>query len=178
MTSDEQKKRRNAACMRWQKRNKGKVAAYARKYRATNITARLKHREHTKTWRINNPEKYKEQLKRSAAAYRADPSKHRAYLLVTKYGVTLDDYFAMMASQDGKCKLCREPFGESKGKRPALDHCHETGNVRGILHANCNIALGMLRDSPAMCIQAAEYLRAHQSDSQNQILKVKVLQMA
>src|ERR1700687_4973398 len=121
---------------------------------------------------MRNPEKYKAQLERRKVSYHANPSKHRAYLLVREYGITLDQYFAMMAEQDGKCKLCREPFGKSRGKRPALDHDHETHKVRGILHGNCNIALGMLQDSPELCGLAAECLRSHQAEAKGNLLQM------
>lgn len=41
-----------------------------------------------------------------------------------------------------------------------IDHCHDTGAVRGSLCLNCNTALGKLRDDPALLRRAADYLEA------------------
>jgi len=43
----------------------------------------------------------------------------------------------------------------------AVDHNHETGNVREILCFNCNHALGIFKDSPSLVHKAYEYLRKH-----------------
>ena len=59
--------------------------------------------------------------------------------------------------QEGRCAICREPLrlGHGDGN---LDHDHSAGKVRGILCRNCNLAIGLLKDSPATCRLAAEYL--------------------
>jgi hypothetical protein len=172
LSPEQAKANRRASCRKWQRKNLAKAAAYAREHRKKDPVARAKHAERTRQWRMNNPEKYRVQLDRRKLTYRADPSKHRDYLLVRKYGITLDRYFEMIAEQDGRCKLCHEPFGESKAKRPALDHDHKDGKVRGILHTNCNIAIGMLEDNQKMCMQAAEYLRSFQGEESGTLLKV------
>jgi len=125
-----------------------------------------------KQWRLNNPEKYRAQVERSKAAYHADPSKHRAYIMFRDYGITMDQYFHFLAEQDGKCKLCHEPFGESRGRIPVIDHDHEGRKFRGILHSNCNKAIGMLQDNPDICIKAAEYLKANQGEKKETLLRV------
>lgn len=82
----------------------------------------------------------------------------RARKLLVNYGLTVDDYNARLYAQGGVCAICKE--------RPApsnpfvVDHCHDTGRVRGIVHRKCNTAIGMLRDSPALVASALEYLRA------------------
>jgi hypothetical protein len=78
-----------------------------------------------------------------------------------KYGLTLKQYKAMLADQDDKCLICGEPFNpDVRWLMACVDHDHETGKVRGILHMNCNAALGLLGDSPEYCEAAAAYLRA------------------
>jgi hypothetical protein len=39
-----------------------------------------------------------------------------------------------------------------------LDHCHQSGQVRGVLCRNCNVALGLMADNPERLRRAAEYL--------------------
>lgn len=58
-------------------------------------------------------------------------------------------------SHNGLCDLCHEP---ANGKTLVMDHCHETGTIRGMLHSNCNILIGMAKDSPRMLILAIDYL--------------------
>lgn len=44
----------------------------------------------------------------------------------------------LLKQQGGKCALCEQPIGPKTTKRPALDHDHGTGYLRGILCVNCN----------------------------------------
>ena len=75
------------------------------------------------------------------------------------YGI---DYAAMNLAQDGVCAICKKPeLNRSNGpnpKRLSVDHCHETGAVRGLLCNNCNRAIGLLGDDPALLRAAVEYL--------------------
>ncbi|MGX9228632.1 endonuclease VII domain-containing protein [Streptomyces albus] len=85
---------------------------------------------------------------------------------VRKYGLSYDQYAEIHQYQRGKCPICAEPIGKF---RPGIviDHDHSCcpgrkscGRcVRGILHHQCNIALGMLRDDPDNAERAADYLR-------------------
>ena len=45
---------------------------------------------------------------------------------------------AILTAQGMKCPLCQHPLGSNTKKKPALDHNHETGYVRGVLCVNCN----------------------------------------
>jgi hypothetical protein len=69
-----------------------------------------------------------------------------------KYGMTLAERDEMIASRMGLCANCL--------KAPAVhvDHCHETGRVRGVLCFNCNSAIGKLGDDPDAVRRAAAYL--------------------
>lgn len=74
------------------------------------------------------------------------------------YGITHDDYLALMESQNSKCGICLNDFGEDS-KNIHVDHCHKTGAVRGLLCNRCNLALGFLQDSPESLARAIEYLK-------------------
>ena len=55
------------------------------------------------------------------------------------YGITVQDYDRMFCEQDGKCKLCGTTDGGDKIKKYfSVDHCHDTGKIRGLLCMNCN----------------------------------------
>ena len=76
----------------------------------------------------------------------------RAGHLKRNYGMTEAERDEMIASQKGLCVICL--------KAPAVhvDHCHETGRVRGVLCFNCNSAIGKLGDDPDAVRRAAAYL--------------------
>jgi Recombination endonuclease VII len=67
------------------------------------------------------------------------------------YGITRAEYNALSEEQHGLCASCgNEERGMMNGKHKSLavDHCHVTDAVRGLLCADCNTALGHLRESP------------------------------
>ncbi len=77
-----------------------------------------------------------------------------------KYGLALEDYAKMLVEQGGVCAICRLPPKGGKASNACLnvDHDHKTGRVRGLLCAACNLAIGKLKDSPALLREAAAYL--------------------
>ena len=70
------------------------------------------------------------------------------------YGITGDDYWMLYEGQGGRCCICRVANGTTK--RLAVDHDHDTGEVRGLLCGPCNITIGRLREQGL--IRALEYL--------------------
>lgn len=81
------------------------------------------------------------------------------------FGITIADYDRMLEEQAGRCSVCRTTspngVGES-GKHLyyfAVDHCHSTGKVRGLLCNRCNRALGMFQDDSALLQRAIDYLK-------------------
>ena len=105
----------------------------------------------------------KEKVKARVMAYRAaNPGKHPAWSVIInlrKYGLTVATYEALATSQNGSCAICKS--GCVTGKRLAVDHCHESGRVRGLLCFACNTSLGKLKDSPAVLATALRYLAKH-----------------
>ena len=76
---------------------------------------------------------------------------------LAKYGMNSDDYSQMLNEQKGVCKICKT---ECKTRRVlSVDHCHDTGTVRGLLCSKCNSALGFFNDDPTLLQKAMEYLR-------------------
>jgi hypothetical protein len=72
------------------------------------------------------------------------------------YGITSSDFEKMVSAQAGKCAICLK---EQQEEVLYVDHCHETGRVRGLLCRLCNFALSNLKDDPAAAARAARYLR-------------------
>ena len=64
--------------------------------------------------------------------------------LKRQYGISPADYDALLAKQDGVCATCGKPSEETL----CVDHCHETGTIRGLLCRQCNFALGCFKDEP------------------------------
>ena len=55
------------------------------------------------------------------------------------------------------CRKCNKETG--KLKRLAVDHCHETGKVRGLLCFHYNSSLGKFKDSIELLQNAIDYLK-------------------
>lgn len=58
------------------------------------------------------------------------------------YGLTLEQYNQMHEEQGGLCPLCERPERDSNRQKLAVDHCHKTGRIRGLLCCLCNRQLG------------------------------------
>jgi hypothetical protein len=66
----------------------------------------------------------------------------------------------MGVAQKGCCAICGVHQNErSDGKDLAVDHDHETGEVRGLLCTNCNTGIGQLQEDPEVLLKAIEYLK-------------------
>lgn len=72
------------------------------------------------------------------------------------YGISLLDYESMLKIQGGGCFICGKTE-EEEGRRLAIDHCHITNIVRGLLCGVCNQAIGMLRHDPEIISKAMNY---------------------
>jgi len=74
------------------------------------------------------------------------------------YGITSDDFVKMMEAQCNLCGICQIDFDLMPTKHIHLDHCHETGKIRGVLCGRCNAMLGFARDRVDVLYAAVEYL--------------------
>jgi hypothetical protein len=59
-----------------------------------------------------------------------------------KHGLTLTEYNKLLERQINKCAFCGAIRGSTRAQRLAIDHCHKTNRVRGLLCFNCNTKLG------------------------------------
>lgn len=108
----EQKKKAHVRNKRWADKNKEKKAEYRRKHYYENRAKYL---------RIERERAYKK-----------------------LYSITIEDYDRMFQEQEGKCAICKSDKSIKGGKSEvfAVDHCHETGEIRGLLCIACNALLG------------------------------------
>lgn len=81
---------------------------------------------------------------------------------ILKYGISQEEYFELFWKQNGTCAICREKetainSSNNKVQALAVDHCHETGKIRGLLCRRCNQGIGLLKHSPSLIRIAALY---------------------
>jgi len=106
----------------------------------------------TRAWHAANPDRraaWVDKRKADPALYRVAGWRHQ--------GIDVAQATAALRSHDGTCALCgAEDPGTKKGW--AVDHCHDTGRVRGVLCFGCNTGLGAFKDDAARLSAAIEYL--------------------
>lgn len=143
-------------------KDREKHAAYMREYYRNNRDKWKRTQEQQDA--INDQRKkryaedpeFREQCK--AASRKRDPEAKRDARLREQFGITSADYDEILQRQDGCCAICRLPNYDQSGRRMHVDHCHETGKVRGILCSSCNTALGKFKDNTNYLERAIEYL--------------------
>ncbi len=99
-----------------------------------------------------------------------NPEKTRSYLL-SKMGLTIDEYNLMVAQQNGRCAACGQLETATNSftgevKNLAIDHDHSCcpstkackSCIRGLLCQACNCALGLLNDDLSRIASLAKYL--------------------
>lgn len=94
-------------------------------------------------WKTRHPEEYRRSQRKTN---------------LRKKGMTLEEYEQLAAAQRGRCAICGT---EPNGVVLAVDHCHATGQIRGLLCTPCNMGIGHLRDDPDVLRRAAAYLDHH-----------------
>lgn len=82
--------------------------------------------------------------------------------LVKRFGITLENFTAMLVQQGGVCAICGQPPLNTNRRnwRLNVDHCHKTGAVRALLCSNCNNGLGCFHDDAALLRKAISYLES------------------
>ena len=108
-------------------------------------------------YRRLNPEKVKVRNATNRKKYNRDQTGD---ILKHRYGITIEDYDGMYIEQGGRCAICGN-HQSKMNRRLSVDHCHETGKVRGLLCINCNAGLGNYRDNLALLENAVKYLKTN-----------------
>ena len=91
----------------------------------------------------------------------ANPGKVAAWNRKRKFGMSQERYEAMLRTQGGVCRICRQSEKAMRRGRVmslAVDHDHATGAIRSLLCLNCNRAIGALKDDFVLAARAAAYL--------------------
>lgn len=78
--------------------------------------------------------------------------------LKARYNISVEVYDNMLINQGNTCKICGIDSCKT-GKAFAVDHCHTTNKIRGLLCSNCNTALGFMGDDTARMKRAIKYLK-------------------
>lgn len=151
---------------RWRQNNPGKRNAYERKRHADDEAHRARVNDANKRSYQKHLEKQRLRSRTKQAKYRAlnpvDPAEDRARRrrnhLRRRYGLTPEQKEELFVSQDKQCAICGNP----SPTRWAIDHCHKTGRVRGILCQSCNTGVGLFADNTERLKAAIKYLKAQE----------------
>ena len=84
----------------------------------------------------------------------------RKQKVVRTYNITPEEYDKLYSKNE--CCICgnKEQIGVyGKVKELAVDHCHTTGKVRGLLCQSCNVGLGAFKDNTDFLQKAINYLK-------------------
>lgn len=115
-------------------------------------------------WRQAKGRDYHREYQRRQAAIKPDDIaayKRNIYLKRT-YKITLAEYETLLGQQNGRCAICAtdDPGRKGRaGKNWMVDHCHDTGKVRGLLCHACNVGIGNFKDDTNIMEKAITYLR-------------------
>ncbi|GHJ59142.1 hypothetical protein NOK12_16600 [Nocardioides sp. OK12] len=165
MTSTPEQRAKRAAYVReWNARpeNRERVLAQRAQRRAAKRdeinAAAAAYREGNRAMLAEKSRAYKAANPEVVVAYRrATAEKHADRKREMKYGLRPGQFAEMLADQGGRCAICRTDTPNGNGWQ--VDHCHDTGDVRGILCHSCNVGIGHLKDNPAVVEAALNYLR-------------------
>lgn len=127
--------------MSYYHKNKERLKAYGKAHYLKNRDSRLKY--------ANEYRRAKPEVKRKS--------------VLSKYGITPEEYERLFLAQGGVCAVCFEKETAKRNgvvRRLAVDHDHTTGKVRGLLCSWCNLAIGYLRDDALRAHSVMVYLES------------------
>ena len=93
-----------------------------------------------------------------------NPETYRRQHLRRKYDISLEEYNEMLLLQGGNCAVCHAAEAGGKHNVFVVDHDHVTGKVRELLCKDCNIVLGLVKDSPEHIGRLLAYIIKHNHD--------------
>lgn len=88
-------------------------------------------------------------------------TKSRKSNLKRNYGLTLEAYDALKATQKGRCAICGVDKPGGGKKNMPVDHDHKTGKVRALLCSRCNVRLGHIEQDTPPLEKYLKYIRKH-----------------
>lgn len=96
-------------------------------------------------------------IKRTAEKYRRSKSEPNSKIL-QDFGITAQQKTDLLQFQGNVCAICGSNIPKTAKKTWSLDHCHATGEIRGVLCSPCNSALGNVSDSKEVLLSMINYL--------------------
>ena len=132
------------------------------KHKARYVRFSDKIKKQVSDYRKDNPEKISASRKKYA---HENPLLIKNNHLILRYGITLDDFFEMQDKQNGVCAICfKEETAPNRyevgvPKALAVDHCKDTGKIRGLLCSACNTGIGKLKHSIELLENAIKYFK-------------------
>jgi len=124
--------------------------------------------KHYNEYYANNPDKQKikndSQKSNRKKFYKSEKginSSRNSHLKRT-YGITLEDYNKKLKDQSGLCAICGGNDTYDKHGVLAVDHCHKTSKIRGLLCFKCNTVLGSVNDDIKILENAIKYLKNYE----------------
>lgn len=164
---DENKEKIKACSKKYRKKNKEKIKWKRKKYNQ-------KHKDKIKEYNKKYQKKHKEKIKwkkkkynqehkgERKAYYEKSKDKRKEAYLNRVYNLNIKDYDKILKQQGGVCAICRKKeTNKRNGKTICLsvDHCHQTGEVRGLLCIKCNIIIGNLKEDISLFYKCIKYLK-------------------
>jgi hypothetical protein len=113
-------------------------------------------RDYAKQFRKQHPDKIRERKKRWAIRYPDKAYRGWKRRSWRRLGLDPDEVERYIAAHNNLCEICGT---KTDIRSLAVDHCHTTGKLRGLLCSNCNCGLGMFQDSPQLLMKAETYLQ-------------------
>lgn len=101
---------------------------------------------------------HRSECKECRSKYAVDKNFNRKNHLRMLYGITIEEYQGILQKQNNKCAICGCPPEFSAKGSLAVDHCHKTNKIRGLLCGECNLGLGKFKDRQDLLSKAIEYL--------------------
>jgi recombination endonuclease VII len=157
--TDEEHKKHADYCRNFYQKNKEAMRRYSATPEAKE--KRRKYRqEYNRRPEVIEYRRARERQKWAETAIDLRRAANRRLTLKHYYGLTVEQYEAMLAAQPN-CPICGRDLirlPQSGRHYPHVDHDHATKQVRGILCGWCNIGIGAFGDSPERLRAAALYL--------------------
>lgn len=116
------------------------------------------HNRRNRMYNKADPEKSRQRRARHAAS-----GKYRLRAVTRMYNITKEEYLLLVHKQNNCCAICLEPEKDvdkrsGMPRNLAVDHCHDTEKVRGLLCAKCNKGLGLFKHNVNYLLSAVKYL--------------------
>jgi len=116
-----------------------------------------------KAWYDANPEKVRNIIERDKpyrkTYYSENKERYKLKYIERNYSISSEDYLEIKEKQGNKCAICGLDERTVRNKELAVDHCHTSNKVRGLLCSQCNRALGLFQDSTEILEKALNYLK-------------------